>query len=133
MSTTTPFDSTYLTQIFEYLTNAIKEQTLVFIRIIWENALHLLATHFIAIFLSILGLLIFALVLALITGRWALFGSLLYNVLYFSVLLIIGLIWGPDAFASDWFDVVRTIAIWPVCYWIVGIVLDKTGLKRIRG
>ncbi len=92
--------------------------------------MHFLTTHFIAIFLSILGILIFALAFALITGRWALLGSLLYNVLYFSVLLVIGFIWGPDAFASDLFDVARTIAIWPLCYWVVGLILNKTGVRR---
>lgn len=62
-------------------------------------------------------------------GRWGALGSFLYNLLYFSILFIIGLIWGPEVFVSDWINFFTTLVLYPVCYWIVGCILDKTGLK----
>lgn len=63
-----------------------------------------------------------------IGGRWGMLGSVLYNYLYFGILFIIGLIWGPTIFVSNFITIFCTIILYPVCYFFVGVILDKVKL-----
>ena len=63
-------------------------------------------------------------------GRWGPLGSLLYNVLYFGVLFVIGLIWGPEIFLDDFFKVVCVVILYPICFRLVGYMLDKMGVRK---
>lgn len=97
--------------------------------ILWHQVLiPILSEHWLKIG-AILFLVFFAVTLKAMTGRWGALGSFLYNFLYFSILFIIGLIWGPEVFLSDWIKFFTTLILYPICYWIVGWILDATGLK----
>jgi len=99
-------------------------------KLLWyEVLMPILKEHWLSI--GILLFIIFFLVtIKAMLGRWWSLGSFLYNFLYLGILFIIGLIWGPEVFVSDWINFFTTLILYPVCYWIVGWILDKTGLKR---
>ncbi len=128
MSTTTvPFDAT---SVAPWLLNTIfveapKEAA----NLLWHQILiPTLKEHWLSI-----GTLLFVVFISVtfkaMIGRWGSLGSFLYNLLYFSILFVIGLIWGPEVFVSDWMNFFTALILYPICYWIVGWILDKTGLK----
>ena len=90
----------------------------------WDYLLLILSHH-----LTPILLLIFVLFVVTITktmmGRWGAFGSFLYNFLYFGILFIIGLIWGPEVFVSDVFNLACTVVLYPICYFATGVVLNR--------
>ncbi len=95
----------------------------------WDSFLFILSRHW----LSILGIILFFFVVSLwkaMMGRWGALGSLLYNGLYFGTLFIIGLIWGPEVFISDIFGLACTVILYPICYVLVGWIIDKTNFSR---
>ena len=63
------------------------------------------------------------------TGRWAFLGSVMYNYLYFGLLLILALTFGPEFFANLWIDAILLVA-YLATYRMVGLVLDLTGIRR---
>jgi hypothetical protein len=63
--------------------------------------------------------------------RWGMWGSVLYNALYFGALLKIGLMWGPDIFVSNFFNTACTIAPYLICYLVIGIILN--GIAVLSG
>lgn len=96
---------------------------------LWLILLDFLAQHWLAVLLTFIVLMAIAMAHAMM-GRWGMLGSLLYNFLYFSILFIIGLIWGPEVFVSDVFHAACTAILYPLCYVAVGLILDKFGLRR---
>lgn len=93
-------------------------------QMLWDSLMWLLAEHWISIFIALFVVLTVAFIVALF-GRWGSFGSLLYNYLYFGTLFVIGLIWGPEVFIGDLFSFLRALAICPICYFVVGVILRK--------
>jgi len=81
------------------------------------------------VFCMLVLVLVAATVRAVTTGRWGWLGSVLYNYLYFGTLFVIGLIWGPEIFANDYFEIALVI-LYIVCFSLVGVILTKTGLRR---
>lgn len=95
----------------------------------WDIFMSTIKEHWLLILSILFGLLIISIIIALM-GRWGFFGSLMYNYLYFGVLFILGLIKGPEVFLNEYFEFFCILLLYPVCYKIVGIILDKTGLKN---
>lgn len=95
----------------------------------WNALISFLIAHWVIITVVMLVILLAAIIRA-IMGRWGMLGSILYNYLYLGILLIIGLIWGSDIFVSDIFNFACTVVLYPTCYFLVGVVLNKTGLRR---
>lgn len=95
----------------------------------WDIFMSTIKEHWLLILSILLGLLIISIIIALM-GRWGFFGSLMYNYLYFGILFILGLIKGPEVFLNEYFEFFCILLLYPVCYKIVGIILDKTGLKN---
>ncbi len=95
----------------------------------WDIFMSTIKEHWLLILSILFGILIISIIIALM-GRWGFFGSLMYNYLYFGVLFILGLIKGPEVFLNEYFEFFCILLLYPVCYKIVGIILDKTGLKN---
>jgi hypothetical protein len=96
----------------------------------WWNALiSFLHQHWMAVIIILAAVFITALIRALM-GRWGMLGSVLYNYLYFGILFVVGLVWGSDVFVSDYLHLACTAILWPVCYFLVGWILDKSGLRE---
>jgi hypothetical protein len=64
-------------------------------------------------------------------GRWGGLGSFLYNFFYFGILLVIGLISGSEVFVDDYFNVACAIILYPICYVLSGMILDKMRVRRL--
>lgn len=109
--------------------NAIDGGTKKAYQMYWYILISFLSQYWLLVTTILVMLFVVALVNAL-AGRWGMLGSVLYNYLYFGILFIVGLIWGSDIFVSNFFSVVCTILLYPVCYILTGIILTKTGLRR---
>jgi hypothetical protein len=123
---TTEFPKEVVTMLMGAIDEGTKEAT----RMLWSILVSFLAEHWIFVILIFFIVLVFATLKAMI-GRWGMLGSVLYNFLYFGILLIVGLIWGPDIFTSDIFHAACTAILYPICYLVTGIILDKTGVRRL--
>jgi hypothetical protein len=108
---------------------AIDEGTKQGIRMFWDATISVLREHLLATTLIFLVILAIALIKT-IAGRWGMLGSVLYNLFYFGTLLIIGLIWGPSVFASDFFHMACTLILYPISFFITGMILDELGVRR---
>lgn len=100
------------------------------VRLFWLILLSMLKAHWIAIVITLVILFVVSILLALM-GRWRMFGSLLYNFLYFGTLLLVGLIFGPDIFSNNYFDIF-TFMLYITCFILVGISLNKMGFRKHR-
>ena len=108
---------------------AVEDGTVLAYRILWSALINFLKEHW----LFAIGALFVVLVIATIKsifGRWGMLGSLIYNFLYFGVLFIVGLIWGPNVFTNGLFAPVCAVVLYPTCYLITGYILDSTRAKH---
>src|SRR5689334_11626543 len=98
-------------------------------RVLWDAFTSFLYAHW---FLVIIGLfaLLFVATLKAMMGRWGALGSLIYNLLYFGTLFIVGLIWGPEIFVNDFFNTACAVILYPICYYITGQILNKLEFFR---
>jgi len=95
----------------------------------WDIFMSTIKEHWLLILSILLGLLIISIIIALM-GRWGFFGSLMYNYLYFGFLFILGLIKGPEVFLNEYFEFFCVLLLYPVCYKLVGLILNKLGLRE---
>lgn len=116
-------------QVIALLLNAIDEGNKQAAHWLWDGLQTFLIAHWL-LFIGGLFLLFVIATFKAMMGRWGSLGSLLYNFFYFGTLYIIGLIWGPEVFVNDLFNAACAIILYPVCYLLVGWILDKTGLRR---
>jgi len=106
----------------------VDDAKILVVRIYWGTLIFFLLKHWLII-LIVLFLVFFTSLIRAISGRWGLFGSVMYNYLYFGILFIVGLTWGPEIFVSNLFTIICTVALYPLCYFLVGMILQKLGLK----
>jgi hypothetical protein len=128
-STSTSLDPDFAKDIVTMFSNAIEEGTKQTVHIFWDILISLLEDHGFVAMIVLLIIFIVAIFKAMF-GRWGGLGSFLYNFFYFGTLFIIGLIWGPEVFVNDIFNAACAVILYPVCYFIVGIILEKTGVKK---
>jgi len=127
-STTTILGPDFVKELIPQMLQDFDEATKQAYRMIWNILVTFLWQHWIAV-IVVLGLILIAAFLRALTGRWGMLGSVLYNYFYFGALFIIGLIWGPEVFANDYFKLVLVI-LYIVCFLFVGWILRETGLRR---
>ena len=130
-ATTSPLGIDFTKQIVQGLLDAVDAGTKTAYHWIWTDINQLLIEHWLIVTFFLIVLLLVAVARYFITGRWAMLGSVLYNYLYFGVLLIIALAFGSDVFASDYFKIVLVV-LYIVCFTIVGIFLKKTGIRQLH-
>jgi hypothetical protein len=128
-ATSSLFSMDFVSQIPNILLKGVEDQLKDIVQGFWSSLLSFLAAHWLILLIIFFILFSIALIKAA-AGRWGTLGSLLYNSLYFLILFLMGVIWGPQIFVNDIFDAIRTILIYPLCYLIVGIILDKTGFRK---
>jgi hypothetical protein len=98
--------------------------------IYWVSLMDFLSRHGVLVIVSLLTILVFAVIVYLISGLWSTLGSVLWHYLYFGMLFVAGLIWGPTIFVSDFFHEACTIILYPVCYFLVRVILTETGIRK---
>lgn len=128
-TTTPPFGPDFVKELIPWMIQQFGIATAKAFRIIWDVGMTILAQHWISILVFLVSVLIIALVRAFTTGRWAMLGSVVYNYLYFGVLFIVGIIFGPETFANDYFKIFLVI-LYVVCFIITGYFLRKIGVRR---
>ena len=128
-SSTSPLGADFPKQMVLWFLDAIDEGTKQAYRMIWNAVKQLLVEHWGFVIIALVSILVLAVLNYLATDRWAMLGSVLYNYLYFGILFVITLIFGPDVFANDWFKIVLFI-IYVVCFISVGKLLKKAGIGR---
>lgn len=109
--------------------NAFEEGMKQGAHLLWSALMTVLSQHWQFIMGAIFVIFIIATLKAMI-GQWGMLGSALYNFFYFGTLFIVGLIWGPEVFLNDYFNFACSIILYPVCYFLVGWILRKTGILR---
>lgn len=114
--------------VVSLLLNSFEEGLRQWTVMIWDIVTAQLIEHWLLLGGIFAGLLVLFTLMALF-GNWASLGSFLYHSIYAIVILIIGSIWGPEIFVSNWFGFFTAIILYPVCYMLVGWILVKTGLK----
>lgn len=125
MTTTTPYN---VEDIAHSVMIAVENSMKKSIHIWWDFLLSYLSQHWRSVILIIFAAILIATIKAML-GRWGSLGSLLYNLIYFGTLFIVGLIFGPEIFINNFFGAACSVALYPLCYKLVGLILDKTGLK----
>jgi hypothetical protein len=109
---------------FEQLANAYTVGTINAVRMLWDALIKVLAQNWQSVMISLFIFFVIALLKAML-GRWGTLCSLIYNLFYLGILLIIGLIWGPEVFVNDYFNMACAVILYPICYWVTGFILDK--------
>jgi len=125
MTATTTFSADTVVAL---LLESIEQETKDAANMLWGWLLAYLAEHWLVIGLILFGVFVLVTIKAMF-GRWGALGSFLYNFFYFGTLFVIGLIWGPEVFVSNWFGFFTALILYPVCYLLVRLVLDKTNLR----
>jgi hypothetical protein len=128
-STTSIVGPQFAAEMVRWMFATIDEATKTAYRMIWDAAMQVFLAHWGIIIAGLIVLLLISFLSAMTTRRWAWFASLLYHYLYFGVLGLIGLIWGPEIYANDYFRIVCVVA-YIACFSAVGWVLVRLGLRR---
>jgi hypothetical protein len=119
----------FIKQMPAWFLDTIQEATIKDIKIFWDWGISYPLAHLWIIIGILLIVLVYAVFRAFMWHWWVL-GSVLYNYLYWGSLLIIGLIFGPEIFASSYVDVGLFI-LYILCYIIVGKILKTTGIRKL--
>jgi len=90
--------------------------------LIWKVVTILITEYWLGIVIVLSALLVIQTFKAML-GYWASLTSLLYNIFYFGALLIIGYIFGPEVFVTNFFTFFTALILYPVCYFLVGLIL----------
>ena len=130
MLTTTPqFGPDFVKELIPWLFQQFGEATAKAFRMIWDIGMAYLAEHWIAVIVGLVVIFLVALIRAFVTGRWAMLGSVVYNYLYLGALFVIGLIFGPELFANDYFKIALAV-LYIVCFILTGIFLNRIGVRK---
>lgn len=130
-ATSSPLGPDFIKQIVELLTTGIAVATAHTYWMFWEILLSFLAQHLLGALIALVAILGYAALLFIITGRWRVLGSVLYNYFYFGILFVIGLIGGPELYANDYFPIIATI-VYIISFSVVGLILLTTGIRTSR-
>lgn len=107
----------------------VSEETPKAYRMLWDNLLMPFLVQNWAWIILMLFIVFTYVSIKAFMGRWGSLGSFLYNLLYFGILFIVGLIWGPEVFAGDFFSLVCTAVLYPACYWASGFIMEKMNVR----
>jgi hypothetical protein len=129
-TTSTPADMVVgiISEVLQMYDKGIKDAY----RIIWDTGIAYLVNNWIWVIGILFGVFAFSVLIYIFTGRWGMLGSVLYHYLYFGILFLIGLINGPEAFVSEYFEAACAIILYPLCYLTVRKILEATGIRRRR-
>ena len=127
-TSTPPVGFEFLNEIGPWFFARIAEETAKTFRMFWDIGMAYLSEHWVAILAGLFVVFVIALVWAFLTRHWRMLGSIVYNYLYFGVLFLVGLIWGPEVFANDYFKIFLAI-LYGVCFWTTGRFLTKIGVR----
>jgi hypothetical protein len=117
--------------LIPWMFKAFDDATIKAYQMMWNILLSLLATYWLQITIVLILLLVAAFIKFLVTGRWAMLGSILNSYIYWGTLFVIGLLFGPGIFANDYFKILLVI-LYAISLTIVRVILNNTGIRGVR-
>jgi uncharacterized membrane protein AbrB (regulator of aidB expression) len=111
--------------------NAFEESHRRAVVMLWSLLMSFLADNWSWVTAILVGILVLSAIQAFTTRWWGWFGSVLYNYAFFGTMFLIGLLVGPEFFASIWHDIVGVI-LYPACFLAIRWILINAGLYRPR-
>lgn len=123
-TTTQPLGPEFASQMITMLFNGIQEGTIKAYQMLWGILITHLKAHWLGVGEILLGFLVLAFLVFLFTGKWAMLGSVLNRYFFFGTLFIVGLIFGPSIYASDYFEIVIA-AVGLIVFIVVGKIFKK--------
>lgn len=98
-------------------------------RALWDAIRPMIFEHWLIITTAVIVIFIITFIQAK-KGRWGNLGKFLYRLIYFGIIFIILLIWGPEFFVENLYNTLGAFILYKVCYYITGMVLDKMRVKN---
>lgn len=129
-TSTPPFGPDFVKELVPWMIEQFGIATAKAFRMFWDIGMTYLADHWVAVIIGLVVIFLIALIRAFVTGRWAMLGSITYNYLYFGTLFIIGLIFGPELFANDYFKIFLAV-LYVICFILTGKFLTKIGVRKV--
>lgn len=114
----------------EQLIQIIKELPLNSIKFLWSIINPILLENWKIIALSVFVLLNIAMLKFVLTGRWSMLGSLLYNLFFCGVLYLIIRIFGPDIIVEDYFKTI-SFFVYVLGFFLTRLVLNALQIKNL--
>ena len=127
-STTPPFGPEFVKELIPWFFNMIDESTKQAYRMIWSYLVEYLKVHWGFVIIALVSVLLFAIAEYFITGRWKTLGRVLYSYIYWGIVFVITLMFGPEVFANDWFKIVLVL-VYGLSFWLVGKILKKAQIR----
>ena len=128
-TTTSIFAPDFAKELIPWLFQIFDDATKRAYRMMWDGLMSFLTSHWLVVLGVLLLVFVGAVIRAVLTGRWGMLGSVLYNYLYFGTLFVVGLVFGPEVFANDYFKLVLVL-LYIVCFTLVGMLISKMGFRR---
>lgn len=110
--------------------SGIAEGTKIAANAMWTALANVFAEYWLYILITLFVFMAIATIKASFV-YWGMLGSLLYHIVYFVMLVIIGLIWGPEIFFSNIYNAIGTVLLYRFSYYITGKFLELTGFKKV--
>lgn len=129
MPTTTAPIPDFLKDLVPSMIKSFENGTIQAYKILWSIFMEFLSQNWGWVIALLAMILVFAFVEYLITGRWTNLGSVLYSYIYYGILFIIGLIFGPEIFANNWIDLILFVVYGISFIWVRGL-LSRSGIRR---
>lgn len=129
ISTSTPFGPGFVKDLVPWMFQVFGGATVKAYLMMWNILITYLAQHWVSVLIGLFAVFVIALIRAVITGRWAMLGSVIYNYLYFGTLFFIGAVFGAGVFANDYFKIVLAV-LYVICFITTGVILNKIGIRR---
>lgn len=123
------FGPEFVEVIIDSIIKGVEEATKFVVHLLWSTLLSYLKIHWLTVVIVLFSAFVVFTVKAMF-GRWGSLGSFLYNFFYFGTLFVVGLIWGPEIFLGDFFKAICVAILYPVCYFLVGYILDKMKIYK---
>lgn len=114
----------------EQLIQIIKELPLNSIKFLWSIINPILLENWKTLAFSVFVLLNIAMLKFVLTGKWSMLGSLLYNLFYFSILYLIIRIFGPDIIVEDYFKTI-SFFVYVLGFFLTRLVLNALKIKNL--
>lgn len=118
--------SDFVKQLIETIFNSLQTGIVWAIKFIWDLTTSFLLNHWVIVIITLFVVLVYAVFKALMGQRWLL-GHVLYNYFYWGLILLIGIIFGPEIFAGTYVEIF-TFILYIICYIVVGRILTKIKL-----
>lgn len=131
MDTTTPslVGFELIKDLIPWMFKAFEEAKAQEFRMIWNVTVPYVLQHLLEVIGILLIILLVAFLTWLVTDRWFMLGRVLYTYLHGGVLLLIGVIWGPELYANDIFEIINLVT-YMICFIFVGTILDRIGARK---